>query len=90
VEGSDHGLISDINAFARKVCGNPQKHQSGKLVCGQRLQQGNSLVRLGSITGSVKLPGQWYKNSSSSSTNKTTTTTEMMTTKAKTGYQTVY
>jgi hypothetical protein len=88
VEGSGRGLISDIiNAFARTVCGNPQKHQSGTLVCGQRLQQGNSLVKLGSITGSAKLPGQWY----SGSTNRTTTTTtEMMTTKAKAGHQTVH
>ena len=87
MEGSGRGLISDIiNAFVRRVCGNPQKHQSGKLVCEQRLQQGNALVKLGSITGSAKLPGQWY---SSSSTNKTTTT-EAMTTKAKTGRQTVH
>jgi len=75
VQGSGRGLISDIiNVFARRVCGNPQKYQSGKLVCGQRLQQGKSLVKLGSITGSTKLPGQWY--SSSSSTNKTITITD--------------
>ena len=48
VERSGRALISDIiNAFARRVCGNPQKHQSGNLVCGQRPQLGYSLVKLG-------------------------------------------